>query len=65
MIEKQRFNIKSADGELEFTLLVHRIDGDVSEVYAKLNGCEVEFAYDLESMHEKLTQTYLPFLERP
>lgn len=40
---------------LVFDLTIHDIDGEVSEVYASSNGMEIEFAYDMESMMEKLT----------
>lgn len=36
-------------------LTIHMIEGEVSEVYAVYNGQEIEFAYDLDEMSEKLS----------
>jgi hypothetical protein len=41
---------------LTFDLVIHSIDGEVSEVYASHNGMEIAFAYDLESIDDKLTE---------
>ena len=35
-------------------LSIHYIDDEISEVYASLDGMEIEFAYDLEDMMYKL-----------
>ena len=35
-------------------LSIHYIDDEVSEVYAMLDGMEIEFSYDLEDMMYKL-----------
>lgn len=43
-------------GALTFDLVIHSIDGEVSEVYASHNGMEIEFAYDMDEMVEKLSQ---------
>ena len=40
-------------------LNIHYIDDEVSEVYASLDGIEIEFAYDIDSMIEKLNNNNL------
>ena len=40
-------------------LSIHYIDNEVSEVYASLDGVEIEFAYDLEDMIYKLENNNL------
>ena len=40
-------------------LYIHYIDNEVSEVYASIDGIENEFAYDIESMFEKLNNNNL------
>ena len=40
-------------------LSIHYIDNEVSEVYASLDGVEIEFAYDLEDMVHKLENNNL------
>ena len=40
-------------------LSIHYIDNEVSEVYASLDGVELEFAYDLENMLYKLENNNL------
>ena len=32
-------------------LSIHYIDNEISEVYASIDGMEIEFAYDLEDMN--------------
>jgi hypothetical protein len=39
-----------------FDLVIHSIDGEVSEVYASHNGMEIEVAGDMDEMTDKLTQ---------
>ena len=41
------------------TLVIHEEDGEVSEVYAMLDGMELEFAYDIEDMMYKLNNNPL------
>ena len=41
---------------VEYRILIHRIDGEVSEVYAYLGDYEIEFAYDLDEMIDKLEE---------
>lgn len=40
-------------------LTIHYIDNEISEVYASLDGMELEFAYDLEDMIYKLENNNL------
>ena len=39
----------------EVELVIHFYKGEEAEVYAIHDGVEIEFAYDVESMIEKLT----------
>ena len=41
-------------GAYDIGLTIHEIEGEVSEVYAYWNNLEIDFAYDLEEMIEKL-----------
>ena len=43
----------------EITTLTYEQDGEVSEVYAMLDGMELEFAYDMEDMIYKLNNNPL------
>ena len=40
-------------------LNIHYIDNEISEVYASIDGIEIEFAYDLEDMIYKLENNNL------
>ena len=40
-------------------LTIHYIDDEVSEVYASIDGVELEFAYDIEDMMYKLENNNL------
>ena len=43
----------------KITLNIHEEDGEISEVYAMLDGMELEFAYDIEDMIYKLNNNPL------
>lgn len=52
---EQLININGYD----ITLVTYEQDGEVSEVYAMLDGMELEFAFDIEDMMYKLNNNPL------
>ena len=50
----------SVNGE-EVELVIHDIEGDISEVYAYWNDDEILFAYSLDEMNERLARFFVSF----